>query len=262
MYRIPFAAGWLAVVLAGPATATPTQYIQASLTAETATPRPGQTILVGIQMAPKPGWHGYWSNPGESGLAPVVEWTAPHGILFGQLQHSAPTLMRVMGLTSYVHVGPHMLLARMSVDRDLPVGTVLPIAANVRWAACSDRLCVPQNARLTLRLKVGDGSPSPAATVLRHALAKEPKPLSGGAFSIGGGRVLLVLPASARLRASSARFFPDENGYWDPIKTRVVGDRPLKMTSTATGKVPNWVTGVATDGASAYRVKLKTLRQP
>jgi DsbC/DsbD-like thiol-disulfide interchange protein len=205
-------------------------------------------------MSPQPGWHGYWSNPGESGLAPVVKWTAPPGIRFGPLQHPAPSLLRVMGLASYVHAGPHVLLVRMTVDPNLPVGTVLPVIADVSWAACSDKLCVPQKARLSLQMKVGGGSPSADAALLRRALAAEPKKSLPGTFGVRDGRLTLDLPASARVRPESARFFPDENGYWNPLQARVVSRSPLRIASPAKGKPPKRISGVVSDGSSAYRL--------
>lgn len=247
--------------VASPAAARAPQYIEAALVAESMTPRPGHSILLGLQMNPKPGWHGYWSNPGESGLAPVARWTAPGGVHIGALEHPAPTLLRVMGLTSYVHSGPHLLLARLTLPPRLQAGTTLPLVADVTWAACSDRLCVPQKARLNLILRVGNGSLSPFAAKLRHALASQPKRAGGGSFQITRGNIILALPASVRLRLSATTFFPDENGYWDPVKARVTSARPIRIAGPVVGKPPRWITGVVSDGASAYRLRLKASPQ-
>ena len=48
------------------------QRIAVSLVASTAKPKPGSTITLGLRFRPKAGWHGYWSNPGDSGLPPQV----------------------------------------------------------------------------------------------------------------------------------------------------------------------------------------------
>lgn len=254
-YRLVFAA--LAGLVAAPGEAARPYYVDATLIAESAVPRPGGSVLIGLQMTPKTGWHGYWSNPGESGLAPVVKWTAPRGVHFGPLQHPAPTLMRVMGLTSYVHAGPHVLLTRMSVDRTLRAGTALPVVADVTWAACSDRLCVPQKARLSLRLKVGNGSPSSEAPLIRRAQARLPKPARAAVFTVRADQVTLKLPASLRLQPGRTRFFPDENGYWDSSKSRVTATRPLTIVSRSNGKVPRRISGVVSDGSSAYRISFE-----
>jgi DsbC/DsbD-like thiol-disulfide interchange protein len=254
--RIPaFAAAAVVLSLSTPAAAAP-QRIAVRLVAETLAPRPGQSFLIGLEMAPQPGWHGYWSNPGQGGLAPAGKWSAPVGVRFGRLQHPAPTLMQSMGLTSYVHSGPHVLLARVRTDSTLRPGTVLPIVADLSWAACSDKLCVPEKTRLSIRLKVGDGRPSADASLIRQALAKLPKPAPGGSYSVRGSRILLQLPLSARLRPSQTRFFPDENGYWQADKGRVIGGSRLTIAGPLSGTPPKTITGVATDGSSAYRLTL------
>ena len=260
MHRMLFLVSGLTALASPLAAATP-QYIQATLVSESMTPRPGSSILLGLQMNPRPGWHGYWSNPGENGLAPVVKWTAPPGIHIGPLRHPAPTLLRMMGLTSYVHSGPHLLLARLTLSRKLRPGATVPVVADATWAACSERLCVPQKARLALTLKVGDGSASSFAARLRQALASEPKPVVGGKFQVGGKSIVLALPGSARLRPNATTFFPDQNGYWDPVGAHVSSSRPIRIVSRAVGKPPLWVTGVVSDGASAYRVRLRASRQ-
>ena len=105
MHRLVTAAGAAWLVAAAPAGSRP-HFIDARLIAETATPKLGASVLIGVQMIPQPGWHGYWSNPGESGLAPTVQWKVPSGIHLGPLRHPAPTMMQVMGLTSILETDP------------------------------------------------------------------------------------------------------------------------------------------------------------
>lgn len=252
--------GALASALAAPAAAARPHFIDVRLVSASSAPKAGHTILLGLEMIPQPGWHGYWSNPGESGLAPIVRWSAPSGVRFGPLEHPAPTLMNLMGMTSYVHAGPHVLLTRMTLDRRLRTGTDLPITADVTLAACSDKLCVPEKAQLSLRLKVGSGLPSPQSRRLEAALMRVPRPIRSGSFSVQAGRIFLRLPPSTGLQPSRTRFFPDQNGYWDATRARVVSDSPLTLVSEAKGKPPRVVTGVVSDGSSAYRLSFGTRR--
>ncbi|HVI05634.1 MAG TPA: protein-disulfide reductase DsbD domain-containing protein, partial [Sphingomicrobium sp.] len=96
--RTALALAGFASALAIPSSSARPTYIKVQLLAQSAAPQPGHDMLIGLSMIPKPGWHGYWSNPGESGLAPVVRWSAPSGVHFGPLRHPAPTVMQVMGL--------------------------------------------------------------------------------------------------------------------------------------------------------------------
>lgn len=233
------------------------QRIDVRLIAESTAPRPGHTIFVGLQMSPQPGWHGYWSNPGDAGLAPAVKWIAPAGVRFGPLQHPAPTMLKVQGITSFVHAGPYVLVSRMSLDRNLQPGTKLPITAEVSWAACSDKLCVPGRAALTLQMTVGDGAPSADAVTVRHALAAEPKAVGSGAFEVKDGKLLLQLPPRAELDARHARFFPDENGFFDPAEARVISALPLRIAAPSKSPVPARFGGVVSDGSAAFRVSFQ-----
>ena len=248
-----------ALVPAAPAVGgpQPAAYMHVALVAETLAPRPGSSVLVGLKMTPRPGWHGYWSNAGDSGLPPTVRWSAPSGVTFGALQHPAPTLLRVMGLTSYVHAGPHVLIARMAVNSAVSLGTPLPITANVDFAVCSDRLCVPQHVKLTMEMVTGDAKVSPDASLLRRALAHQPKALAPGLFDVGKGRLTLQLPATAHLDASRTRFFPDENGFFDASQARTLPTTPVRIVSPTTGDLPKALSGVVSDGSTAFRVRFR-----
>ncbi|MGZ5940585.1 MAG: protein-disulfide reductase DsbD domain-containing protein, partial [Rhizomicrobium sp.] len=52
--------------------------------------RPGTTVWVAIRQAIEPGWHTYWRNPGDSGLATSISWLLPKGVTAGESQWPAP----------------------------------------------------------------------------------------------------------------------------------------------------------------------------
>ena len=53
--------------------------------------------LVGIRLTIEPGWHIYWKNPGDSGMATRVQWKAPKGSVLKAAEF--PTT------TKFVHPG-------------------------------------------------------------------------------------------------------------------------------------------------------------
>lgn len=234
--------------------ATNARYMDVELVASSLAPRPGSTILIGFRMAPQPGWHGYWSNPGESGLAPTVGWTAPPGIRFGALLHPAPTLLQSMGLVSYVHTGPHVLVTRMTVGQGVRPGTPLTITADLNWAVCSKSQCVPQHARLSLQMVAGTGAPSPAAGALGRAVAALPRPSSPGSFLAKDGKLILELPTGLGVNAAAARFFPEANGYLNESRAQVARNSPPTIEAALNGAAPDTIAGVLSDGRSAYRL--------
>jgi DsbC/DsbD-like thiol-disulfide interchange protein len=257
MLRVAAVALVVSLIVPAAAEAARPHFISVDLIAETVQPKPGGDALVGLRMVPKPGWHSYWSNPGEAGFPTVVEWKAPPGVRFGPLRHPAPSLIEVAGMASYVHEGPHVLVARMTLNRDIPAGTAIPVTAEVSWAACSEKLCVPEKATLSLQLTAGDGEKSEEAPLLQRAVAREPRPVAGGGFEVEDGKLLLELPASARLNAARTHFFPDENGVAYVSKSRVVSTSPIRISIPVAGNAPKILAGVITDGSAAYRLRLE-----
>ena len=48
-----------------------------SLVPESRSVLPGDSVTLAFVMRPKPGWHGYWRNPGDAGAEPRVSGACP-----------------------------------------------------------------------------------------------------------------------------------------------------------------------------------------
>lgn len=234
------------------------KYIAAQLIAQTSQPRPGATVLIGITMDPRPGWHGYWSNPGDAGIAPTVEWTAPKGVTFGPLHHPAPTLMMVGNDASFVHKGRHVLLVPMTVSARIRPGTPLPVTARLLWGSCTDRACVPERATLSLRLVAGNGKPRREIRILAAAKAMLPKPARPSTYAIDKSSITLTLPRSLALDHKTTRFFPENGDYYDAASARSrVAGRSILISAARRSIPPRLATGVVSDGRRAYRITFR-----
>jgi DsbC/DsbD-like thiol-disulfide interchange protein len=244
----------LAIAAPAAAAADPARYMPAKLIAESAAPASGSTVLVGFEMTPQPGWHGYWSNPGDSGIAPTVSWTTPDGVHFGPLLHPAPTLLTADGIGSYVHDGPHVLLSKMSIPRGLAPGTPIPVEARLSWAACTATQCVPLHATFKLSLLTGDGAPGPDRASLRAAAARLPDRAPAGTFTTVGDSVRLLLPAGLKIDRASARFYPDRNDAFATAHARAIIDGG-RLALTADGHPGEILNGVVSDGRRSYRLE-------
>jgi DsbC/DsbD-like thiol-disulfide interchange protein len=247
--------------IAGPAgSAQPIgrRHVTPSLAAETLRPLPGRTIRIALQMVPEPGWHGYWSNPGDSGVATSVQWKAPPGFAFGPLQHPAPVILQAGGLVSYVHDSRYSLVATMRVPAGIARGTRLPVTAEISWLACSESLCVPERATLGLNLVAGSGEADAAGRALvSKAIAALPTPLARtGTFSRRGGALAIRIPIAAD--PAGARFFPIEDGLFAasaPQQVRRAGDW-LTFTIPSQPRLPSRFSGVVRAGGRAFAVRL------
>ena len=235
--------------------ADPARYMTAELIAASQTPAPGESILIGIRMTPRPGWHGYWSNRGDSGIAPTVRWSAPKGVTFGPLLHPAPTLLTADGMSSFVHEGRHVLLSRLTVARSVAPGTAIPITAALSWAACTATQCVPLHATLSLQLTAGDGAKGPDARELNAAASKLPRRAPGGSFIKEGRSLRLLVPAALKLDPATAHFFADEAGVFHSGSASVqrIGGA-VRIVAVAPESVPPSISGVLSDGRNSYRL--------
>jgi thiol:disulfide interchange protein len=246
---------WLALVLAvlSPASAAWAQapeqrHIATQLLAETEEPAAGSVVSLAIRMTPEHGWHGYWENPGDSGMEPAVEWTLPAGAAAGLLEYPVPGRLVVSGLVNYVYEGPYALLLKLKVPEGLAPGTALPIKGKFDYLVCTKEICVPESADLALDLSIGSPGAPPtrrgAFDELRRAL---PKPLASGArFQSGDGRFRLVVPLPASVAAEEPYFFPLTDGaitYAADQKVTRTGDT-LIIETQAGGQQPPSVEGV------------------
>src|SRR5206468_2203345 len=123
------------------------QNITPELIAEGAAP-PGGEVELAIHMRTAPGWHGYWLNPGDAGLPMDVQWQLPPGFSAGPLRYPVPTRLTVAGLMNYVYERDYAVLVRLKVPAGA-AGTI-PIRADARWLACTDKICVPEHGQLSL----------------------------------------------------------------------------------------------------------------
>lgn len=154
----------LSALLFAPASAQPAPEtnIAAQLVSAVTHPAPGSTTDIAIRMTPEPSWHGYWVNGGDAGFGMQVEWDLPRGVSIGALAYPVPETLIIGGLMNHVYERPYALIAPLSIDASVPVGTRIAIRGEARWLACTDEVCVPEQGLLTLDLTVGaGGAPDP-----------------------------------------------------------------------------------------------------
>lgn len=203
----------VAVGFSGAAVAAP---VKSDLTeaeivaARTAVP-PGETAHVALRFKHKPGWHSYWKNPGDSGLPIKVEWTLPEGWRAGAIQWPTPERERVGPLVNYGYSGEFLLPVDITVPADAKVGSSYRLKANAAWLTC-EKVCVPEQATLTLDLAIGGGGPDRRWSALFEVARREiPKPSPWVATVSGGPDRLTVFVAAKGLSADRLKdvyFYP------------------------------------------------------
>jgi DsbC/DsbD-like thiol-disulfide interchange protein/cytochrome c biogenesis protein CcdA len=165
-------------------------------------PVPGEPLELALLFRAEPGWHGYWKNPGDAGLGMTLDWDLPEGWSAGEPLYPVPeTLLQAAGdlrLMNHVYEGDYAVLVPLSVPASAAVANVAPISVEANWLACTDKICVPERATLTLWLGQAMG-PDPRFDQWRAALP--PQLDSPARFALTGEtlRVAIPLPASLDL---------------------------------------------------------------
>ena len=182
------------------------------LVPETAAPAAGSTVTLALVMTPKPGWHGYWQNPGDAGVGTRIAWRLPAGASAGPIRFPVPGRLTIQGLMNYVYEGEHALLVDLALPRGLAPGTRLPVRGRVDYLVCTDKICVPESAVVAADLVVGDGRQAAGASFDRYRQAL-PRPLPEAArFERREGRFRLAIPLPASAAVEEPYFFPVTEG--------------------------------------------------
>ncbi len=146
---------------------------------------------------------------GSTPATPGCRWTSNgsfrQGFAAGPLRYPVPSRLTVAGIMNYVYDRDYAVLVRLKV----PAGArgVIPIRAQARWLACTDRICVPEQGDLSLDLPVGGGTPNRAQfDAWRRAL---PQPLATvGRFATAGGKLRVAIPLPASVAVGKPYLFP------------------------------------------------------
>jgi len=136
------------------ASATVSQpHTTAELIPEATTVQPGRPLDVALHLHSDPGWHTYWINPGDAGLATTITWTLPPGFTAGPIQWPTPEKHNMGPLITYGYEGDVYLLTTITPPKsDLPQH--FDVKAKASWLVCQEE-CIPGKAELTLTLDSG-----------------------------------------------------------------------------------------------------------
>lgn len=141
----------------------------------------GAPFLAGIDMRLAPGWKTYWKNPGDSGIAPVFDWSASENLAAIDIAWPAPRRFDEPGDTTFGY--KHAVTWPLKVT---PADAALPVTLRLAmsYGVCSDSICIPRAADLALTVPpAGEGAaaePSSDLSPLVAALALVPRPFDDG----------------------------------------------------------------------------------
>ena len=185
-----------------------------TLVAEVSEAAPGSAFDVALRIEQEPGWHVYWTNPGDAGLPPEVEWRLPAGVRAGPLRHPAPHVVELAGVASYAHEGTPLFLSRVSVPAGFE-GDALRLEGTVDYLICED-VCLPATEEVSLAVPVGETVRTGALDAARALLPAKGAGWTAAAAPTEAGYALsLAPPAGWGGSLDGAYFFVDEKEVLD-----------------------------------------------
>ncbi|MBX2806050.1 MAG: thioredoxin family protein [Hyphomicrobiales bacterium] len=193
-----------------------TERVQIELLPSKMAVAPGDEITIALKQTIKPGWHTYWTNPGDSGEPTHIDWKLPAGARAGAILWPLPDAIPVGPLMNYGYSDEVILLSEMTVPQGSAKG-YFDISADVHWLVCEE-ICVPESASVKLSLPYVDGTismpPSPNVGLIAKTRANLPKPMPWPAeygLSEGADNTLTIRFDNIKDRiaeGAEAYFFP------------------------------------------------------
>lgn len=139
---------------------TSDDHAKVELLSETSSLTPGKPVTLGLHFTMEKGWHIYWKNPGDAGLATSVSWKLPSGFKAGKILWPTPQVLPFPSVTDFGYENETLLMVPITVPRNLKPGDLFKLSAKVQWLVCN-QICIPGQADLEVEIPVGSSVPPP-----------------------------------------------------------------------------------------------------
>lgn len=153
--------------------------VELALKSEMSSLSEGSSFWVALDLTMEEGWHAYWKNPGDAGMAPQIEWTLPDGFVVERVEWPYPALFTVGPMEAYGYSDKAILLAKITVPKNSPF-TKGSLKVDLRWVVCNDETCLPGSSEASLPLlltdKISEANPA-EKSYFETARSKIPTPL-------------------------------------------------------------------------------------
>jgi thiol:disulfide interchange protein DsbD len=186
----------------------------------------------GLHFKLESGWHIYWSNAGDSGEPPKIQWTLPKGISATPMQFPAPKRLPLGPLMDFGYENEVLFPFNFHLDNGVKAGPTV-LHAKVDWLVCRE-VCIPGKTELEVTRDVYRGLYDLGhvhTPLFQQFLNELPQPLPAGDIAVfqptpTGFR----LAVTTGLRETQAEFFPEDEDVLD-------NPAPQGVTPTTNGLV-------------------------
>ncbi len=221
-------------------------------------PQPAEpdAAMLALHFTPRSAaWHGYWSNPGDAGQGMALSLDLPEGWTAGEALYPVPRTLRIAGLMNHVYKGDYTVL--VPLKRTGGASDLGEVAGHVDFLACTDTICVPQDASLS-------ATSGRDFAAWRAAIAP---PLDrAAAYEIAGRVMRIGIPLPAGLDLAAPHLFVGaidpgagiRPAYADPQIFRregnlLVAEVPLR--DGVSGELPRAISGILAFGTGGEGIR-------
>jgi DsbC/DsbD-like thiol-disulfide interchange protein len=146
------------------------------------TTKEGEQLLAGIQLRMDDGWKTYWRNPGDSGVPPQFDWAGSTNLKEAKVLYPVPRRFADADITGIGYSSEVVFPVKLIAERP---GEPIELKLSFDFGLCKS-LCIPNAAKLSLKLEPGATLDEADAKLLDAALDLVPQPVAAGALpSIG-----------------------------------------------------------------------------
>lgn len=105
-----------------------------------------------LELDMPPGWHTYWRTPGDSGLAPVLDWAGSDNLKQAQIFWPVPRRFEEGGFYTYGYQDRMSLPLHITPQK---YGQDIALRLKLNVLICKE-ICVPQQVQISLGVKMDD----------------------------------------------------------------------------------------------------------
>ncbi|WP_414708639.1 protein-disulfide reductase DsbD family protein [Ramlibacter sp.] len=203
-----------------------TEHVRAELMAQAPEGvQPGSPVWLGLQLKHASGWHTYWKNPGDSGLATQLQWTLPEGVTAGDIAWPVPKKIPIGNLANYGYEDTVLLPVPVTIGPGFKpslLGGDMEAKLHAQWLVCQKE-CIPEEGDFVLKI-AAKGSTALHAREFEEALAARPRPVIAGTGVIpdstaridGDALAVTVQGLPVEVRGKTLEFFPETPEVIEP----------------------------------------------
>lgn len=133
---------WVVLPISGEESSKESDVVTTHLLSEEESIQPGRPFWVAIHMKIADDWHTYWKNPGDTGMAPSINWELPPGFTIAENLWLTPQRFVVQDLVGFGYEGDNTLLVKITPPSSNSEKSV-KLSYTLSWLACSNDSCLP-----------------------------------------------------------------------------------------------------------------------